>query len=443
MNPTYTTPFRAEHSNWGPGTVVRTDSDGIGRTRRPVFRPDRCDEYGDPVAERAAWGDLEPTDDFTSSSVKVEGNTATVQIPSVEKPKLGAIGDLIRECGLDPDEWLINVVVLNKWLGMTAPQYDPEHGEKRNALVPLRQWKVTLVRKPHLTLALPAQHVPIVPRKPGPPRSERPELIVVESDHQIPYHDPDLHEASLNMLADLTANHRLAELVFGGDTGDNPTISKHADHPAAMVPVNEGLQCQYDVIRAKSEATPGVRKRKLKGNHDWRLEAELLARAERLYDIKPADTSPDKPELPALSLRRLLHLDALDVELVEDQRGWEHAEIELVSGSLGLVVRHGWLVGQNTALKSLRARGRSIIVGHKHTIEHVFEYDAGVGAMRQAVVNSVMCRVRDVIFPHFAVCDNWSQGCVIVTRWPDGQFQIEHALWNGKTLNWRDQRWEA
>jgi hypothetical protein len=363
-------------------------------------------------------------------SVQVEGDTATITEPPTPRPKLGDIGKLIRERGLDPDEWVVVSTTLNEWDGPV----------KGGGTQRLKQWKVTLRRAPHLILASPAVHVPRVGPRSRPRNPLKPELIVVEGDHQVPYHDPKLHEASLYALQELHDRHGMTEHVFLGDTGDFPTISKHADHPAASTSVNDVIQGVYELLREKREAAPNARARKLKGNHDWRVEGELLLRAERMYGIKPASIDGEE-EIPSLSLRRLLHLDALGIELVEDPRGWMHAEVELVSGIAGLLVRHGWITGANTAGRSLAKRGRSMIVGHTHSREHTFDWDPSAGLERQAVVAGTMSLVRDQRFPHFAPCDSWLQGFVTVTRWPDGQFVIEHALWDGESLRWRDRRW--
>lgn len=364
-------------------------------------------------------------------SVQVEGDTATIVEPPTPRPKLGDIGRLIRERGLDPDEWEVVSTTLNEWDGPV----------KGGGTQRLRQWKVTLKRKAHLILAAPAVHVPQVkPRTRLRPLSRIPELIVIEGDHQVPYHDPKLHEAGLDALRSLHDYHNLVEHVFLGDTGDFPTISKHADHPSASASVNDVIQGVYELLREKREAAPNARARKLKGNHDWRVESELLLRAERMYGIRPASIDGEE-EIPSLSLRRLLHLDALGIELVEDPRGWQHAEVELVKGIAGLVVRHGWVTGGNTAGRSLNKRGRSMVVGHSHGREHFFDWDPSAGLERQAVVAGTMSLVRDQRFPHFAPCDAWLQGFVTVTRWPDGQFVIEHAIWDGETLRWRDRRW--
>ena len=364
---------------------------------------------------------------------------------STDNPELGAIGELIRGAGMDPDEWLVTNVTLNKWEGMTSPQWDEAAGEKRNQKMPLNQWKVTLARKPHLILAAPAIPHPPLKRKPLRLTLDKPELILVEGDHQIPYNCKPLHVARLYMLEELAKRHNLVEQDFLGDTLDLPTISAHRDHPAAMAAVNECIQGGYNVLRDNVDAAPNIRRRKLKGNHDWRIEAELLGRAERMYGIRPA-TRGEVEELPALSLQRLLHLDALGVELVEDPRGWQHAEIELVPGMAGLVVRHGWLTSANSAAKSLAKRGRSMIVGHTHRPEHHFVWDPSAELERQAVTAGTMSEVRgggSKQYPHFVPLDTWLQGFITVTRWPDGRFAIEHARWTGTALRWRDKEWTA
>jgi hypothetical protein len=125
-------------------------------------------------------------------SIHVEGDTATITEPPTERPKLGDIGKLIRQRGLDPDEWVVVSTTLNEWDGPV----------KGGGTQRLKQWKVTLRRAPHLILAAPAVHVPRVRRTALKPSGfvGQPELIVVEGDHQVPYHDPKLHEASLGAL---------------------------------------------------------------------------------------------------------------------------------------------------------------------------------------------------------------------------------------------------
>lgn len=366
-------------------------------------------------------------------SFTVKGDTAVLVTEPSPTASASDVEELMRSRGLDPAEWITVTVTVNEWDAMTSPV------DGENRIVKMRQLKVGLKRRISLMLVSPAVHVPKVARI-GKITPGDPEYVVVESDHQAPYHDPRLHAASLALLGKLQPH----EHVFLGDTGDYPTISRFRDHPAAMASVNDVNQAAYEILRDKAEASPDSRRRKLKGNHDYRVEAELLTRAERMYGIRAADTG-DGEQLPALSLRRLLHLDALGIELVEDVRGWEHAEIELVPGQRGLVARHGWITGFNTARRSMEKRGRSIIVGHTHQPEHTFRWDPSAECRREAAVIGAMCTVRGQgkDFPHFVPTDGWLQGFGVVSRWADGRFAIEHVRWDGGVLTWRNERFGA
>lgn len=345
--------------------------------------------------------------------MSIKGDDADIEVPANSWTDLE---DLLRSKSLDPDEWF--VTGLKVW--------ETYHSEKRTTMI--------LRRRVAMAIISPARHVPAlvrpvpVKRPPG-----RPELIVVEGDHQAPYHDPGLDACATEFVRELQP----VEHVFLGDLADFPTISRHPDHPAAMATVNECIEAGYSILRRRAEAAPNAKRRKLKGNHDWRLEGELLARAERLHDVKPAGE-----DIPALGVRRLFQLDALGIELVEDKRGWEHAEVELVPGGNGLVVRHGFVTGAGTAQKTLSKLGRSVIVGHGHQKEHAFRLVYPKRRLHQAAVAGTMSR-NDRVFPHFAVNPNWHQGFCTVERWPDGTFVIEHAVFHDGTLFWRDKRWEA
>lgn len=345
------------------------------------------------------------------TDVKASGDDVKVTVGDGQE-----VADAMRGAGLDPADFYATGVRV----------WETYHGDKR----------VTATYRRRVSLALLAQasHVPALVR---PVPVERPhgapELIVVEGDHQAPYHDPGLDACTTEFVREMQP----VEHVFLGDTADFPTISRHADHPAATAGVQECVDAAYGILRRRAEAAPNAKRLKLKGNHDWRLEGELLARAERLHGVRPAGEDDS-----ALSLRRLLHLDALGVELVEDRRGWEHAEVVLVPGGNGLVVRHGLFTGKDVATRTMHKLGRSVIVGHGHQKEHAWRVVYPKQLLQQAVVAGTMSR-NDHVFPHFATNPNWHQGFVTVERWPDGTFVIEHAVYHRGSLYWRDRRWDA
>jgi len=346
-------------------------------------------------------------------SVSIEGDEGRVDMPA-NCTRLGDMDKLVSSHGLDPAEWY--VVALKMW--------ETYHGESRTTAM--------LRRIASLAVISPAQHVPELIRPVAVARDAgQPELIIVEGDHQAPYFDPGLDACATAFWHDMQP----VEAVFLGDTADFPTISRHPDHPAASATPQECVDAAYGILRRRMEASPVTRARKLKGNHDWRIEGEMLARSERMHGLRPAGET-----VPALSLRRLLQLDALGIELIEDARGWEHAEVVLVEGGNGLVVRHGLVTGEGTARKTLAKLGRSCIVGHGHQKESAWRLVYPKKRLQWGFVAGTMSR-NDEIFPHFATNPGWHQGFVTVERWPNGTFNVEHAVYQGGALYWRDRRW--
>lgn len=371
---------------------------------------------GRPTAAPAAKGESPRT------TVRADKGEATfVTKPS---PQLGDMDALMRERGLDPSEWEVVTATLNEWDGPIAG----------GGVQTMRQLKVNLRHRVSLEILSPARDIAPLKRAAAKRNDRKPSLIVVEGDHQVPYHDPKLHAASLSFLAAQDPDGH----VFLGDTLDLPTISRHPDHPAAVATPQECLDQGTLLLREKREAAPRAWAKKLEGNHDARLATEQLTRAERTYGLRPGAWG-DEEQVDAFSLRRLLHLDRLEIEHVTDIRGWQHGEVVLVPGPEGLVVRHGFVTGANTAGRTMRKLGRSAIVGHDHGKEHHWWLDPSAESLRQAMVAGTMSR-NDEVFPHFTVKPDWHQGFVTATIWPGGRFVLEHAYYFDGALYWRDQR---
>lgn len=371
-------------------------------------------------SEGVSIGSAPLTGKAEKPGLEIDGDTATL----VTKPlrKSATVDSIIREWGLDPADWLVLDVRPNQWEALGPG------GE----IITLRQLKFSLRRIVSLEILSPATHVPaLVKPKKVKASVQEPDIILIEGDNQIPYHDPELDAA----VTQLTRDIQPTEHIFLGDFVDYPTISRWPDHPAAMATPQECVNQGYSMFRRRADAAPNAKRKAVEGNHDIRIEKELLSRSERLFGLAPA-----YEEEPALSTRRLFHFDALGIELVKDIRGWEHAEIELVPGRDGLVVRHGFVTGNNTPKKTLDKLGRSFICGHIHAMETLYRLDYPEKVLRVAHINGAMCR-NDGVFPHYTVNPDTHQGCSVVTRWPDGKFLIDRAVFDDGHLYWRDRRY--
>lgn len=363
-------------------------------------------------------------------TVKEDGEVTVIGEPL--RGELSQVKDaeqwLRARWGFPDKSWLITSCTGNSWEGPGGGQPGVP------GLVTYSQVKGTFRKIADLGFLSPATHVPKLVRTKSVRRTTNtPQTWVCEYDHQAPYYDEKLDAAATAMHQDLQPDGQF----FGGDLMDLPSISAHKDHPSAKATPQECVNSGYHVLRRRAEASPDARRVKIRGNHDWRIEGEQLARAERLHGLAPADDT-----VPALALKRLLHADTLGLELIEDPRGWQHDEFEIVPGPHGLVARHGWYTGANTAEKSMKKRGRSILVGHTHQPEHHWWWDPSMEIHRQGVVVGAMCLSRNIRFPHFAPLDNWTQGPAIVTIHPNGQFVIEQTNWFEGRLYWRDRSWK-
>lgn len=328
---------------------------------------------------------------------------------------------LLAERNIDLGEWEVDRLVVNEWESMTT-------GDDGPVVVPLRQLKCHLKRRVPLEWVFPA--VEVRERKPPKPvSSSKPRLVWVAGDQQAPYHDPELHAAVCRWLADVQPD----EGVLVGDTCDFPTISRHGDNPNWSAPVQECLNAGYRLLSDYRDMAPTMPLRKLRGNHDWRMESELLARAERMFGIRPADIPGEEQGPHALSLRRLLHLDALHIELCgQEGDHWKFGQVTLAPN---LVVRHDGPPPKNRRVKA------DVISGHDHrqSIVHTTEWDDDEPVTRTLMRVGTLARLGGGL--GYATDPDWQQGMGTVAIHPDGSRMFELAAWRGGRLHWRGGTW--
>lgn len=333
---------------------------------------------------------------------------------------------LMLQMGLDPADWDNPSCVINQWGDASDPSY---------------QLKLRLERRKPTKFVTPAVHVPPVIRSARPAYSGVSNDTVVLGDQQAPYEDPEAHALVLQVLKDL----KPTAVVLTGDTVDFPDISRHKDNPEWHVSTQECIDAGYRLIRDYVEAADTASFTKLIGNHDERIRNEILNRAERLYGVRPAPTEDDPDPLEALSLRRLLHLDKLGVNLIQPNGNYTHAQFPIRSD---LVVRHGWLTGANAPAKSLQSIDFNLIVGHTHrqsiTKRLVHDHE---GRVREqfAVETGCLCRLEGGL--GYAVDPNWAQGFAVATTWEDGSVNAELATIKNdggrKSLFFRGEKWSV
>lgn len=360
----------------------------------------------------------------------LRGQSLSSVAPSIDVPegrlqklKDSEVDALLRENGLNPAEWTIERATVNKW-----------------GLAPDMSTQVKAVLRPKIwmdTLAPAAVPPPLNLGKPRKVPAGEPMMIVAHGDDHAPYHDQALHEAFCRFLADVEPD----AVVHLGDLLDFPTISKHRDDPSHAATPQECIDAAYQLLRDRRGVSPAATWWLIPGNHDDRLRTELLSRAERMFGIRPAPTDDEPDPLAALSLRRLLHLDGLGVELANagDDGDYFHAKVQF-GDTLQFV--HGHFTGPTASQKHVERMGLNIVHGHTHDqcTHYVKRHLYGAEATLVAVAAGPMCHT-DRRGASYAPSVDWHAGFSITYLWPDGHVDCSHARWTGDAIRWRGQAW--
>jgi hypothetical protein len=303
---------------------------------------------------------------------------------------------MLRQRGLDPEDWVITTLSPNMWDGPV----------KGGTKVTYYQTKFTCKRKrpPELQIMAPRTDGW---KRPSPPNLVRhlegkSQTVVVVGDQQAPFYDKGLHAKTLAFLRHVQPS----AMINLGDTIDLPDIRPgHRIHPAHTAHVNECLQSGYDIMRGYIDAAPDMVVKMLYGNHCERmlniLTDSATAEVRNLVGIKRPDT-PSSPGEELLTLEHAMRMDELGVSVVKPDGPYTRAAISLTDK---LAVRHGWIARKGagaSALASLEHLGYNIIVGHTHrqgVVHKTVHEITGETRTLTAVEAGCMCRVSQVPDP--------------------------------------------
>lgn len=424
-------------------TSLITNGETNASIVRQLFSVQRIESSEDSIRRFRKRHGLNPAA-FDPAFTDIKGDTAeAVTAPS---PVLDDPDTMLRQRGLDPEEWEITGLRANEYQGPASAEHAERTGENK---VTYFQTRFTVVRKK------PIQPFPV--RADGWVRPQvnikvdngKPKTWVVVGDQQAPFHDKKLHEAFLYMLKDT----KPFGIVNNGDLIDLPDESRHPDEPKNTAGIEECFQGGYDILRDEIDAAPQAEIVFLPGNHDTRVY-DLLLKDRKTAPIATfrRPVGPDEEPQPALvSLPHTLRLDELGVQFVDPHGPYEHGQFKL---SKYLAVRHGWVVRKGSgasALGTLESLGYSVIINHTHrqSVVHKTTNDIdGTLSTLTAVEGGCMCRV-DINphpedgrrFPSYATNPDWQQGFVTATVYPDGYFVIDRAIFINGNLLYRDKRY--
>lgn len=350
----------------------------------------------------------------------VEKIVETVDTRIVTDPE-----SLMRELGIDPEEWQVRDVVVNRWGDSDNPQY---------------QLKAKLSKNIELELIRPATPEPLLKGKIfNQPAPGEPKLVIVCGDQHAPFHDTNLHKLFLDWLS-FNSPH---EGILLGDLCDFPELSRHRHKPEWKADTQDCIDSGYTILRDYIQSSLGTKWSFIPGNHDERIRNSIIDYNRQLFNLQRAhDEGQSDAERSVWSLHNLLRMEELGIEYTDPGGTYSNAQCVI---SPKIAARHGWLARPKsgaTAHSTLDLLGHSIIVGHTHRRGFVYQTKheiAGDTRDLVAIEAGCMCRVDKPTGLGYAIAPDWQNGFVTITVWPDGSFHAEPAVYVNQKLLWRDQ----
>lgn len=351
-----------------------------------------------------------------------DDGTSTV-ISEADLPKTWTPKQILKEARVNPDDHVIQRVRINRW----GTEGDPKY-QVRVDVIPKR----ALVNIPD-----PSEWKAPKPRK-NPKRKGGREVGIVCGDHHAPHHDTTLHKLFLEVLRDVKPDF----IELNGDLLDFSTVSRHRESVSGNYndSINACLKAGFEILADYRAAAPNARIRLKRGNHDERLHYAVIDQVPGLKGITAADE-----EVPALSLRNLLHLDRLHIEYVDEE--WSLAKTRITPK---LTVRHGVSTAKNAPEEMLRKLAHSSIQGHTHRLSWraVTEWDDASEddpfTVRGAFEHGTMATMKGGLGYTPGGEPQWQNGFLMVHTWPDGRFTVAPAVYVTDCLLMPDgERYEA
>ena len=361
--------------------------------------------------------------------VDVKEGENTMEISDVA-PLVRTLDELLAACKVDLRVWEVRDYLVNQW----------QYGTKDGVIYPLYQVKAWLVRKklkPLMPEIRPVRLGVKPVRKPRPKGSGVRRAMIVADAHfgfrrrlhtgeLIPFHDRRVLDLALQILQ--VAPFDNVSLI--GDWADlSEWSSKFTAEPEFYWTTQPMLIEASWWLSLFRQVAPEATIDYYEGNHEKRMRDLIAAYMKAAYDLRPAD------ELhlpPALSMPRLLALDALGINYIGDYpdgRKWLNQNV---------VIRHGDTVraGPGDSAKAVANKTTyTTVFGHVHR--------------REMVSTRTQTREGDLI--HVAFCpgcachidgrvpgstseDQWQQGIAIIEYTDQDENIIPVAIDKGRAI---------
>lgn len=234
-----------------------------------------------------------------------------------------------------------------------------------------------------------------------------------------PFHDPKAIDVALQVLAAVTHDSRVDEIVNLGDFLDLPAHSRYDQFPNWQNTTQAAVQAGHHFLAQQRATSPRSKVVVLEGNHDKRISDRVRDFNAASYGLKRADIPDD---WPVLSTPFLLSVTDLKVEWLDGypaRKYWLNDWIKCIHGT---IVRSSG----STASAYSRSERTSTIFGHIHRLEvhHTTQQDRSGAVRLFAATPGCLCRVDGAVPSVKGATDlsgrpiknfeDWQQGMVVL-----------------------------
>lgn len=223
------------------------------------------------------------------------------------------------------------------------------------------------------------------------------------SDIHFPEHHKQAWDLTLKILSDLNVDR----IHIGGDGIEFESLSRFE------VPPNRRLELKNDVAITLKELTklrravPNAPMEWRCGNHEWRMNRFIYAKAPELDGIK------------GISVPEVFEFSNFDIEWLPSDRRREIGKLNFIHGD-----EPGVSGGVRPARAIYQKVGGNVICGHFHARDSYF-YATGDGNDHGAWVTSCLRTLR----PGWAKYAQWTTGFSVVNFSKSGFFNVDEILY--------------
>jgi len=348
----------------------------------------------------------------------IDEEAANTREVSTKHPRIKTLDQLLEAAQVDLDTWEVERYVINKW------EVGAKDSMDEIKIHPLFQVKAWLRRKELQALFPTIQPINISPAIPRPVKRTRKDvhrsLFIadpqtgfrrnVHTGDLVPFHDRRV----LDLALQIAEYQGFDDITWGGDILDQSEwTTKYLIEPEFMFTTQPALLEFSWWLSQYRQAAPDAQIDILFGNHN-RMKQAIMTHLKAAYELRAVDEL-EMP--PAISLERLLALDALGVGFIEDYPDGKKWLTDAFFYQHASIARGG---SGDTAKAILGKYRYTVGFGHIHRREMVSGKEFGREGhnIHTAFCPGCACHI-DGRVPGSSSDHQWQQGFAVVEYLPE------------------------